>query len=164
MRPEGIEVGDIVRAYGSAFLDRFGAALAPEQRRALADIATCRTAALGGHVETCDSCDYELHAYNSCRNRHCPKCQAAARAIWLDAREAELLPVGYFHVVFILPAGLADLALRNPREIYRLLFSVTAEICWKSRPTRNTSARRSAFWRCCTPGARICSTIPTCTV
>jgi hypothetical protein len=127
MRPEGIEVGDIVRAYGAAFLDEYGATLSPEQRQALADIAACRTAALGGHVESCDTCDFELHAYNSCRNRHCPKCQAMARAIWLEAREAELLPVPYFHVVFTIPAELAELALRNPREIYRLLFSVTAE-------------------------------------
>jgi hypothetical protein len=127
MRAAGIEVGDILRAYGPAFLNRFGASLSPEQRQALADIAACRTAALGGQVETCDSCDFELHAYNSCRNRHCPKCQAMARAIWLEAREAELLPVPYFHVVFTLPAELAELALRNPREIYRLLFSVTAE-------------------------------------
>ena len=127
MRPDGIEVADIVRAYGPAFLAQHGPSLSPEQRRALADIAACRTAVLGGHVEACDACGFERPAYNSCRNRHCPKCQAAARATWLDAREADLLDVPYFHVVFTLPDALADLALRNPRQLYGMLFSMTAE-------------------------------------
>ena len=94
----------------------YGDTLSPEQRRALDDIAACRTAALGGHVEECDHCGHQQIAYNSCRNRHCPKCQATAAAQWMEAREAELLPVEYFHVVFTLPAALGPIALQNPRS------------------------------------------------
>lgn len=101
--------------------------LSSQQRRALRDIAACRTAALGGHEEACDSCGYRRFAYNSCRNRHCPKCQASARARWLDARSAELLDVPYFHVVFTLPAELAPLALANPGTVYGLLFQAASE-------------------------------------
>ncbi len=87
------------------FLDQFGDSLSSEQRRVLDDLARCRTAALGGHVEACDQCGHQRIAYNSCRNRHCPKCQGTAAAQWLDARAAELLPVEYFHVVFTLPGS-----------------------------------------------------------
>ena len=113
--------------HGDAFLDRYGDTLSSEQRRALRDIAACRTAALGGHVEECDQCGHQRIAYNSCRNRHCPKCQATAAAQWMEAREAELLPVEYFHVVFTLPAALGPIALQNPREVYGLLFRAAAE-------------------------------------
>jgi Putative transposase/Transposase zinc-binding domain len=122
-----LEVADVVRDYGDAFLDRYGDALSPAQRRALRDIAACRTAALGGHVEECDHCGHQQIAYNSCRNRHCPKCQAAAAAEWMEARQAELLPVEYHHVVFTIPAALGPIALQNPREVYGLLFKATAE-------------------------------------
>jgi hypothetical protein len=101
--------------------------LSHEQRRTLSDIAACRTAALGGHVEQCDHCGHRQVAYNSCRNRHCPKCQATAAADWMEAREAELLPVEYFHVVFTLPAALGPIALQNPRIVYALLFRAAAE-------------------------------------
>lgn len=121
-----LEVAEVVRAYGDAFLDRYGDVLSPEQRRALRDIAACRTAALGGHVERCDHCDHQLVAYNSCRNRHCPKCQAAAAAEWMEARQAELLPVEYHHVVFTLPAALGPIALQNQQEVYGLLFKAAA--------------------------------------
>ena len=87
-----LEVADVFRDHGDAFLDRYGDVLSPEQRRALRDIAACRTAALGGHVEECDRCGHQRIAYNSCRNRHCPKCQATAAAQWMEARQAELLP------------------------------------------------------------------------
>jgi hypothetical protein len=120
-------VADVFRDHGDAFLDRYGDTLSPERRRALRDIAACRTEALGGHVEECDRCGHQRIAYNSCRNRHCPKCQATAAAQWMEAREAELLPVEYFHVVFTLPPALAPIALQNPREVYNILFRAAAE-------------------------------------
>lgn len=122
-----LEVGDIFRKYTPAFLDRYDPVLSVAQRRVLKDLALCRTAALGGHVEACDACGHERIAYNSCRNRHCPKCQALARARWLADRAKELLPVEYFHVVFTLPDDLAPLGLQNPRVIYNLLFRATAQ-------------------------------------
>jgi hypothetical protein len=122
-----LEVADVFRAHGDAFLDRYGETLSSEQRRALSDIMDCRTAALGGHVERCDRCGYQQVAYNSCRNRHCPKCQATAAAVWMEARESELLPVEYFHVVFTLPAVLGPIALQNQRVVYGLLFRAAAE-------------------------------------
>ena len=94
-RPQ-LEVADVFREHGDAFFDQHGDTLSREQRRALHDIAVCRTAELGGHVEECDSCGHQQIAYNSCRNRHCPKCQATAAAQWMEARESELLPVEYF--------------------------------------------------------------------
>jgi Putative transposase/Transposase zinc-binding domain len=127
MTPPRLEVAELFRRHGDAFLDRYGETLRPEQRRALSDIAACRTAALGGHVEECDRCGHRQIAYNSCRNRHCPKCQATAAAQWVEAREAELLPVEYAHVVFTLPAVLGPIALQNPREVYNILFRAAAE-------------------------------------
>jgi hypothetical protein len=131
MTQHRLEVADVFRTHESAFLDEFGEILSPEQRRALHDITVCRTAALGGHVEECDQCGHQRIAYNSCRNRHCPKCQATAAAQWMEAREAELLPVEYFHVVFTLPSALAPIALQNQREVYGLLFRAAAETLQK---------------------------------
>jgi hypothetical protein len=122
-----LEVGDIFRKYTPAFLDRYDGVLSTEQRRVLKDVALCRTAALGGHVEECEQCGQQRIAYNSCRNRHCPKCQALARARWLADRAKELLPVEYFHVVFTLPDDLALIGLQNPRVVYHLLFQATAQ-------------------------------------
>ncbi len=122
-----LEVGEIIRKYTPAFLDRYDGVLSTEQRRVLKDLALCRTAALGGHVEECDQCGQQRIAYNSCRNRHCPKCQAMARARWLADRAKELLPVEYFHVVFTLPGDLALIGLQNPRVVYNLLFRATAQ-------------------------------------
>jgi hypothetical protein len=122
-----LEVGDIFRKYTTPFLDRFEGVLSTDQRRALKDLALCRTAALGGHVEECDQCGQQRVAYNSCRNRHCPKCQALARARWMAERATELLPVEYFHVVFTLPDDLALIGLQNPRIVYNLLFQATAQ-------------------------------------
>jgi hypothetical protein len=127
MTPPPLEVADVFRDHGPAFLDAFADVLSREQRRALRDIAECRTAALGGHVAECDRCGHRQIAYNSCRNRHCPKCQGTAAAQWMEAREAELLPVEYHHVVFTLPSALGPIALRNPREVYGLLFRAAAE-------------------------------------
>jgi hypothetical protein len=122
-----LEVAEVFQQYGDAFLDRYGDVLAPEQRRALSDIAACRTAALGGHVEACSRCGHQRIAYNSCRNRHCPKCQASAAAQWVEERRDELLPVEYFHVVFTLPSALGPIALQNQREVYGILFRAAAE-------------------------------------
>jgi hypothetical protein len=124
MRPP-LEVADIFRQYGPDF--RFTHPLLPEQRRVMRAIERCRTASLGGHVEQCDACGHQRIAYNSCRNRHCPKCQSLAKARWLQARLADLLPVEYFHVVFTLPEQLAAVALQNKRVVYNLLFSAAAE-------------------------------------
>ena len=122
-----LEVADVIRAHGAAFLTAHGATLTGAQRRALADLAVCRTAALGGHVERCADCGAERVAYNSCRNRHCPKCQASQRAAWLDRESSYLLPVEYHHVVFTLPPAVAALALANPRVLYGLLFQAAWE-------------------------------------
>jgi Putative transposase/Transposase zinc-binding domain len=121
-----LEVADVIRHYGDGFLERYGSRLSDTQRQALRDLARCRTAALGGHVEHCLDCGHERIAYNSCRNRHCPKCQALARAHWLDQQARHLLPVEYHHVVFTLPAPLGELALANPAVIYDLLMRSAA--------------------------------------
>jgi hypothetical protein len=121
-----LEVADVIREYGEAFLDRYGGGLSATQRKALRDLAACRTAVLGGHVEHCLDCGHDRIAYNSCRNRHCPKCQALARARWLEQQAEHLLPVAYHHVVFTLPAAVADLALANPAVLYDLLMRSAA--------------------------------------
>jgi hypothetical protein len=121
-----LEVAEVIRQHGEAFLERYGCTLSAVQRQALHDLAVCRTAALGGHVEHCLDCGHERIAYNSCRNRHCPKCQALARARWLDQQAQHLLPVEYHHVVFTLPAAVADLALANPAVVYDLLMRSAA--------------------------------------
>jgi hypothetical protein len=126
VRPK-LEVADIVRAHGDEFRRAHAASLSVGQKRVLRAIELCRTAALGGHLEQCDQCGHERNAYNSCANRHCPKCQSLARAEWLEKRQAELLQCEYFHVVFTLPAPLATLALQNKRQMFSLLFRATAE-------------------------------------
>jgi hypothetical protein len=122
-----LEVADIVRACGGAFLARHGAALSAAQRRALADVAACRTAALGGHVHRCAACGHEAIAYNSCRNRHCPKCQGARTAAWLQREASLLLPVDYYHVVFTLPPTVAQVVWQNQRWGYTALFRAAHE-------------------------------------
>jgi hypothetical protein len=153
-----LEVADIFRDHGAAWR----AANAPSHRlqandcramghislnqfKVMSAIERCRTAALGGHVARCADCAHEHIAYNSCRNRHCPKCQAAAAKTWLAAREAELLPVRYFHLVFTLPKPIADIAHQNKREIYNLLMRASADTVIKiaAEPTR-TSRRCTA--------------------
>jgi Putative transposase/Transposase zinc-binding domain len=122
-----LEVADVVRAGGAAFVARHGATLSAVQRRALADVAACRTAALGGHVHRCGACGHEAIAYNSCRNRHCPKCQGARTAAWLQREAALLLPVAYYHVVFTLPAEVAQIVWQNQRWGYGALFQAAQE-------------------------------------
>src|SRR5215813_12325107 len=126
MRP-ALEVADIVRAHGDEFRRAHATSLSPRQKRALRNIELCRTAALGGHLERCDQCGHERNAYNSCANRHCPKCQSLARAQWLQDRQAELLNTEYFHVVFTLPEQIATIAHHNKRELYGILFRAAAE-------------------------------------
>ena len=120
MMPATLEVGDIVRAHGAAYRARHP--VTPQQARILRRLAECRTAALGGHVDACAACGFTRISYNSCRDRHCPKCQASKRAAWLETRLERLLPVGYFHVVFTLPALLSPLVLHDQRLLYDLLF------------------------------------------
>ena len=122
-----LEVGDIFRRYGEAYRDTHGASMSPAQRRVMTAIELCRTAALGGHLEQCDECGHERNCFNSCRDRHCPKCQSLARAQWIEDRQSELLEAPYFHVVFTVPAEIAAIAYQNKDVVYGILFQATAE-------------------------------------
>lgn len=123
----GLEVADVFRRRGEAYRRAHDGHLGRVERRVMSAIELCRTAALGGHTEACAECGLVRCAYNSCRNRHCPKCQGRARAEWLAARQAELLPVPYFHVVFTLPAPVAEIAFQNKETVYAVLFRTAAE-------------------------------------
>jgi len=127
MSRPALEVADIFRGYGPAWRQANAGHVSLEQLKVMSAIESCRTAALGGHVARCEDCAYTTIAYNSCRNRHCPKCQGAAAKEWLAAREADLLPVPYYHMVFTLPAPIADIAYQNKAVVYDLLFKVSAE-------------------------------------
>jgi hypothetical protein len=122
-----LEVADIFRGHGAAWRQANAGHVSLDQLKVMSAIESCRTAALGGHVLRCENCSHDLIAYNSCRNRHCPKCQGAAAREWLAEREAELLPVPYFHVVFTVPAAIADIAYQNKAVIYDLLFKASSE-------------------------------------
>jgi hypothetical protein len=122
-----LEVADIFRRYGDVYRQQTAGSLATAQRRVMTAIETCRTAALGGHVEQCDACGHQRIAYNSCANRHCPKCQSLARAAWIERRRAEILDCAYFHVVFTVPDDVAAIALQNKAQVYGMLFRATAE-------------------------------------
>jgi hypothetical protein len=126
VRRSTVEVADVIREYGEGFLATHGGRLTAMQRQTLRDLAACRTAALGGHIQRCHDCGHERPAYNSCRNRHCPKCQAATRAQWLDREAAFLLPTEYHHVVFTLPPEAANLALAHPALLYDFLFQAAS--------------------------------------
>src|SRR5271167_4601295 len=121
-----LEMADIVRGAGQSFLDRSRRWMNGQHQKVLLAIARCRTAALGGHRDQCSHCGHSAISYNSCRNRHCPKCQGNARHRWLETRQRELLPTSYVHVVFTLPRELAPLALQNKKLIYDLLFRTSA--------------------------------------
>ncbi len=125
-RPK-LEVADIFRRYGETYRQRHGASLSTAHRRVMTAIEVCRTAALGGHLEHCDSCPYERRCYDSCRDRHCPKCQSLARAQWVEKRKTEVLDCQYFHLVFTLPEDIAALAYQNKDLVYGILFRATAE-------------------------------------
>ena len=122
-----LEVADIFRQHGPAWRETQRGHLSLGQLRVMSAIEQCRSAALGGHVLRCDGCGTDQIAYNSCRNRHCPKCQSSAAKRWLEARQADLLPVEYYHVVFTLPAPIAAIAYQNKAVIYGMLFDVAAE-------------------------------------
>jgi putative transposase/transposase-like zinc-binding protein len=121
-----LEVADVFREHGEDYCRKFGKSMEPQQWRVMRAVLQCRTAVLGGHLDRCNHCNHEVISYNSCRNRHCPKCQSLAKAEWLEARKRELLPVSYFHVVFTLPASLRPLALHNKKVVYNLLFQAVS--------------------------------------
>src|SRR5690349_11505046 len=125
-RPQ-FEVAEVFRRYGEAYRQAHGASLCPAQRRVMSALEGCRTAVLGGHLEQCDHCGHQRNAYNSCSDRHCPKCQSLARVHWIEARQAELLNTEYFHVVFTVPDQIATLAYQNKRVLYGILFQAAAE-------------------------------------
>jgi hypothetical protein len=125
-RPK-LEVADVFRRYGEAYRQEHGASLSMAQRRVMTAIEVCRTAVLGGHLEQCDHCGHQRNAYNSCSDRHCPKCQSLARAQWLQDRQSELLDTQYFHVVFTVPEQIGTIAYQNKRELHGILFRATAQ-------------------------------------
>ncbi|HMA06393.1 MAG TPA: IS91 family transposase [Ramlibacter sp.] len=142
MRP-ALEVADIFRAHGPLY--RQARQLSPGQLKVMSAIEQCRSAALGGHALRCSACGHDELSYNSCRNRHCPKCQASAAQRWLEARQAELLPVEYYHVVFPLPEEVARIAFYNKAVVYRLLFEVAAEtLCTIAADERHLGAQIGA--------------------
>src|ERR1700704_6102288 len=141
-----VEVSDIIRAAGGSFFEDSRKWLTWLHLKVLNAILRCRTATLGGHVDACSKCGHEAISFNSCRNRHCPKCQANARDRWLEARQRELLPTRYVHVVFTLPHELAPLALQNKRLIYNLLFhSSAATLLEIARDPRHLGAEIGFF-------------------
>src|SRR5262245_48199786 len=149
-----LEVAEIFRDHGPAWREANRGHISLEQMKVMSAIERCRTAALGGQVPRCenDGCAYTVIAYNSCRDRYCPKCQAAASREWLAEREAELLPIEYFHIVYTLPAPIADIAYQNKRVTYDPLFKATAETTLTIADVQSISARASASPPCCTHG------------
>jgi predicted Zn-ribbon and HTH transcriptional regulator len=127
MPQQALEVADIFRSHGAQWRQANAGHVSLDQLKVMSAIERCRTAALGGHVAACTDCGHSHIAYNSCRNRYCPKCQGAAARDWLAARQAELLPVPYFHVVFTAPAEIADIAYQNKAVVYGILFKASAE-------------------------------------
>src|ERR1700756_2426210 len=125
-RPK-LEVADVFRHYGETYRQEHGASMSVAQRRVMTAIEVCRTAVLGGHLEQCDHCGHQRNAYNSCANRHCPKCQSLTRAKWIQDRRSELLNTQYFHVVFTLPEQISTIAYQNKGEVYGILFRAAAE-------------------------------------
>src|SRR5271166_4521425 len=141
MSREGLEVADVFRHFGPAFRDQHGAALSGARRRAMIAIESCRTAALGGHVERCGECGHQRIAYDSCRNRNCPKCQGLARAQWIADRQAELLDVPYFHVVFTVQREIEAIAFQNQTVVYGILFRAASEtLCTIAADTEHLGA------------------------
>ncbi len=140
-----LEVADIVRAAGNSFWEKYGSRLAWPHRKVLDAIVRCRTTALGGHLDQCVRCGHQAISYNSCRNRHCPRCQGNARARWLAARSAELLPVPYFHIVFTLPHEFSALILQNKRLLYDLLFRTSAATLLEAARDRKYFGAETGF-------------------
>jgi hypothetical protein len=162
-RPK-LEVADIFRRYGAAYRQQHGASMPSAHRRVMTAIEVCRTAALGGHLERCDQCAYERNAFNSCRDRHCPKCQCLARAQWIQERQSELLDCEYFHVVFTVPEEIASIAYQNKEVLYGILFQTTAETLKTIAADPKHLGGRSASSRCSTVGGRTSNFTHTCIV
>ncbi len=154
MSRPALEVADIFRDHGAAWRQANRGHVSLAQLKAMSAIESCRTAALGGHVARCEDCAHTTIAYNSCRNRHCPKCQAAAARAWMEERQAELLSVPYFHIVFTLPSEIGDIACQNKAAICDLLFKASAETMLTIAADPKHLGARSPSPRCCTPGAR----------
>jgi Putative transposase/Transposase zinc-binding domain len=141
IRP-ALELADVIQRFGGRLEEESGRSLSTDERRVLSALSCCRTAALGGHVETCNHCQHQRIAYNSCRNRHCPKCQGSACARWMESQATDLLPVQYFHVVFTLPSAFNRLALANKRTLYGILFDAVSETLLEvAADPRNLGAR-----------------------
>src|SRR6266436_5300183 len=143
-RPK-LEVADVFRRYGEAYREQHDGSLSSAQRRVMTAIEVCRTAALGGHLERCDCCNHERPSYDSCRDRHCPKCQSLARAEWVEKRISEVLPTHYFHVVFTIPEQAAPTAYKNKNPSSAFPFQPPPEPLSPSLPIPNIWAPRSAF-------------------
>ena len=146
------EVADVIRIAGSRFRQRYSQSLTWAQLKVIYAIALCRTAALGGHRDQCVQCGYQAISYNSCRNRHCPKCQTNAREKWLRTRQQELLPVGYFHLVFSVPHELIPLIWQNKKILFTLLFESSAATLLEVGPIPSISVPRSASSASCILG------------
>ncbi len=161
MNPPALEIADLIRTAGAAFVERNRQWIRWKHVKVLLAIARCRTAALGGHLDECTRCGHRTPiSYNSCRDRHCPKCQTAARERWIAARRRELLPTRYLHVVFTLPRRLAPLVLQNKRVLYDLLFRTSAETLLEvARDPRHLGAE-IGFFSVCTPGIKRSGFIP----
>jgi len=157
----GLDVADVFRRHGELFCQTHAGHIGRVERRVMGAITACRTAALGGHVEQCDDCGATRIAYNSCRNRHCPKCQGAARERWLAERRGEVLPIPYFHVVFTLPPAAAEIAFQNKAAVYAILFRSAAAALMKLAANRAISKPNSASSPSSIPGGRHSSIIPT---
>ena len=163
MARPALEVADIFRDHGAAWRNANAGHLSLGQLEVMSAIERCRTAALGGHVAACERCDHLQIVYNSCRNRHCPKCQAAAAKAWLAAREAELLRVPYYHLVFTLPAAIADIAWQNEAVVYDLLFRAASETLLTIAADPRHLGAQIGMTAVLHPGARRSPTIRTCT-
>jgi hypothetical protein len=155
-------VADVIRAHQHDFLARWEHVFSREQKQALRALRDCRTGALGGHRYQCDRCEHRVLLYNSCRNRHCPKCRAAARAKWLAERQAELLPVPYFHVVFTLPQQIDRLAIQNPRRIYNILFQAASKTLLTIPGDPKHLGASNGFLAVLNTWVRICTSIRIC--
>jgi hypothetical protein len=141
-----LEVADVLRRYGEAYREEHSASLSTAQRRVMRAIEICRTAALGSHIEQCDQCQHQRVCYDSCRNRHCPKCQSFARAQWIEDRQAELLDTEYFHVVFTLPGKIATIAYQNKEVMYGILFRAASEtLCTIAADPKHLGAKIGFF-------------------
>jgi Transposase zinc-binding domain len=153
MSRPALEVADIFRDHGAAWRRANAGHVSLDQMKVMSAIERCRTVALGGHAR-CEGCAHTVIAYNSCRNRHCPKCQGAAAREWLEERESELLPAPYFHVVYTLPGPIADIAYQNKAVIYDILFKASAETMITIAADPKHLGARIGITPCCTPGAR----------